>query len=103
MARRVESVEDLAEMVREDPVLAREIQSRPAETIADLAAPLEHDVWIYRIVVGALSFVAIFSIVGAIIVAVGTNDTQVPDAVVALGSAAVGALAGLLAPQTGRG
>jgi hypothetical protein len=102
MDRRVETVSDLAELVRDDPALAREIQSRPAEALAELAAPLEHDVWIYRIVVGALSFVAIFSIVGAIIVAVGTNDTQVPDAVVALGSAAVGALAGLLAPQGGR-
>jgi hypothetical protein len=102
MARRVESVEDLAEMVRADPALAREIQSHPAEAIAELAAPLERDVWIYRIVVGALSLVAVLSIVGAIIVAVGTSDTQVPDAVVALGSAAVGALAGLLAPQAGR-
>jgi hypothetical protein len=102
MPRRVESVEDLAELVREDPALAREIQSRPAEAIAELAAPLERDVWIYRIVVGALSLVAVVAIVGAIVVAVGTDDTQVPDAVVALGSAAVGALAGLLAPQAGR-
>jgi predicted phage tail protein len=102
MARRVESVQDLAEMVREDPALAREIQSHPAETIAELAAPLERDVWIYRIVVGALSLVAVFAIVGAILVAVATSDAQVPDAVVALGSAAVGAIAGLLAPQGGR-
>lgn len=102
MARQAESVEDLAEMVRDDPELAREIQSRPAEAIAALAAPLQRDVWIYRIVVGALSLVAVLSIVGAIVVAVGTNDTQVPDAVVALGSAAVGALAGLLAPQAAR-
>ena len=103
MARRVETVQDLAELVREDPALAKEIQSRPAETIAELAAPLERDVWIYRIVVGALSLVAVVAIVGAIVVAVSTDDTQVPDAVVALGSAAVGALAGLLAPQASRG
>jgi hypothetical protein len=102
MARRAETVEDLAEMIREDPELAKEIQRRPADMIAELAAPLERDVWIYRIVVGALSLVAVVSIVGAIVVAVGTNDTQVPDAVVALGSAAVGALAGLLAPQAAR-
>jgi uncharacterized integral membrane protein len=102
MPRRVESVEDLAELVREDPALAREISTRPAEAIAELAAPLERDVWIYRIVVGALSLVAVVAIVGAIVVAVSTSDTQVPDAVVALGSAAVGALAGLLAPQAGR-
>ena len=67
MARQVESVEDLAEMVRDDPALAREIQSRPAEAIAELAAPLQRDVWIYRIVVGALSLVAVLSIVGAIL------------------------------------
>ena len=102
MARRVETVEDLAEMIREDPELAKEIQRRPAEMIAELAAPLARDVWIYRIVVGALSLVAVLSIVGAILVAVGTDDSQVPDAVVALGSAAVGALAGLLAPHAGR-
>lgn len=89
-------------MIREDPELEKEIQSRPAETIAELAAPLESDVWIYRIVVGALSVVAVLSIAGAIVVAVGTEETPVPDAVVALGSAAVGALAGLLAPQASR-
>ena len=106
MARRAESVEDLADMIRDDPDLAKEIQQRPADTVADriaeLAAPLESDVWIYRIVVGALSLVAVLSMAGAIVVAVGTSDTQVPDAVVALGSAAVGALAGLLTPQSGR-
>jgi hypothetical protein len=102
MAQRVETVADLADLVREDPELAREIQAHPAKALAELAAPLEHDVWIYRIVVSSLSLVAVLSIVGAIVVAVGTNDTQVPDAVVALGSAAVGALAGLLAPQVGR-
>lgn len=89
-------------MIREDPELARKIQSNPVETISELAAPLERDVWIYRIVVAALSLVAVLSIVGAIIVAVGTSDAQVPDAVVALGSAAVGAMAGLLAPHSGR-
>jgi len=97
-----ETVDDLAEMIREDPELARKIQSNPVETISELAAPLERDVWIYRIVVAALSLVAVLSIVGAIIVAVGTSDAQVPDAVVALGSAAVGAMAGLLAPHSGR-
>ena len=102
MARRVETVEDLAEMIREDPELAKEIQRRPAEMIAELAAPLARDVWIYRIVVGALSLVAVLSMAGAIVVAVGTSGTPVPDAVVALGSAAVGALAGLLTPQSGR-
>jgi uncharacterized integral membrane protein len=101
MASRVETIEDLARMVREDPVLAREIQSRPAHTLTDQAAPL-HDLWIYRIVVAALSLVAVAAIVGAVVVAMGVGGAQIPDAVVALGSAAVGALAGLIAPQVGR-
>ena len=102
MARQVESVEDLAEMVRDDPALAREIQSRPAEAIAELAAPLQRDVCNSRFGGGALSLVAVLPSVVATLVAVATHDTGVPDAVVALGSAAVGALAGLLAPQAAR-
>ena len=35
----LESVEDLAEIVREDPDLAKQIHTRPAETIAELAGP----------------------------------------------------------------
>ena len=58
------------------------------------------DVWIYRLVVGSLGGTVLISIVGAIIlVAFGK---EVPAVLVSLGSAAVGALAGLLAatPRT---
>ena len=102
MSRRVESVEDLAEMVREDPELAQEIRERPAETIAEMASPLERDPWIYRIVVITLGLVAVVAITGSIAIVIAAGDEPVPDAVVALGSAAVGALAGLIAPQHGR-
>lgn len=49
----------------------------------------------YRIVSCALSIVIVLTIVGGIWLA--GNDKEIPDAIIALGSTAVGALAGVLA------
>jgi len=57
----------------------------------------EKDVWLYRIVVIALALSALGSLIGAIMLA--TQDRQAPELLVALGSAAMGGLAGLLAPS----
>jgi hypothetical protein len=65
-----------------------------------LSPEAEKDLWIYRIVVGALSLAVLITIVGLIILAM-TGRTA-PEGLIALGSAAVGALAGLLAPSPGR-
>lgn len=61
-----------------------------------LPESVEHDFWIYRIVVGALALVALATVVGGIVLA--GAGRELPGAVIALGSAAIGALAGLLAP-----
>jgi hypothetical protein len=58
---------------------------------------LPQDVWVYRIVVVALALAVMASLVGAIILAIEGRPT--PELLVALGSAAVGGLAGLLAPS----
>ena len=55
------------------------------------------DVWLYRIVVIALGLSALASLIGAIVLV--TQNRQAPELLVALGSAAVGGLAGLLAPS----
>lgn len=55
------------------------------------------DVWIYRISVATLGLVVLASIVGAIVLS--AQDKIIPDTVVALGAAAAGSLAGLLAPS----
>jgi len=60
-------------------------------------APLENDVWIYRMVVGVLGAVLIIATLGGVVIAM--VGRQVPEMVVALGSAAAGALAGLLVPS----
>lgn len=49
----------------------------------------------YRIVVGFLGMVAVLAALGTIILA--TKELNVPDSLVALGSAAIGALASLVA------
>lgn len=56
-----------------------------------------NDVWLFRAVVGTLGLVALVGLVGLIVLNY-SGKTPV-DAIVALASAAVGALAGLLAPS----
>ncbi len=58
---------------------------------------LSYDVWVYRIVVAALGLAVLASLVGATLLA--TQKLPIPELFVALGSAAVGGLAGLLAPS----
>ena len=60
----------------------------------------EKDVLIYRMVVGALGLAVLFTIFG--LIALSALGKTVPEGLVALGSAAVGALAGLLAPSPAR-
>jgi len=57
----------------------------------------ERDVWIFRLVVVSLGLCMFASLVGAIVLA--ARGTETPEILVALGSAAVGGLAGLLAPS----
>jgi hypothetical protein len=98
---RYQYVSDLAAKVAEKPELAKAIAEKPAEMIAFLSAePLRSDVWVYRIVVGALAGVAVSAVLGAI--ALAFIAVEAPEILIALGSAAIGALAGLLAPAPPR-
>jgi hypothetical protein len=94
---KVQSVSELAIKVAQDPALAKSIIANPAEAIAGLAAPLQTDVWIYRVVVISLGAAVVLAVLGAIGLAMAGKES--PELLTALGSAAVGALAGLLAPS----
>lgn len=63
--------------------------------------PAQRDTWIYRAVVTILGSVAIITVIGGIGLAFfgDSNAYKIPSEMVAIGSAAVGALAGLLAPS----
>ena len=98
---KVDSVRELAIMIAKDKSLEEEIRKDPAKAIAKITeSPLKTDKWIYRIVVSALGLAVLLAVSGGIYLA-AKPDTAIPDILVALGSAAVGALAGLLAPSPG--
>lgn len=56
---------------------------------------IEKDIWLFRIVVAVTGVTVVASLVGAITLAMTGQFT--PEVIVALGSAAIGGLAGLLA------
>jgi hypothetical protein len=97
VTKRIATLEQLAAALASDPALAARVKEDPAKAIAGLATPLQSDVWIYRIVVGALALAILSAVGGAILLAM--NGRPVPEVLLAIGSGAVGALAGLLAPS----
>ena len=58
---------------------------------------LHNDLWLYRIVIAVPGLTVMVSVVGAIALTLSGQST--PEVIVALGSAAIGGLAGLLAPS----
>jgi hypothetical protein len=56
----------------------------------------DRDVWLYRMIVATLGLTVVASVVGAIALAMTGGNT--PEVLVALGSAAIGGLAGFLVP-----
>ena len=56
----------------------------------------QKDVWLYRMIVATLGLTVVASVIGAITLAMSGEST--PEVLVALGSAAIGGLAGFLVP-----
>jgi hypothetical protein len=83
---------DLQQQVIQDPVGVLQRLAKP---------PADANRWIYGIAVVALGLTMLFVVSGVFILKALDNKTAIPDALVAIGSAAVGALAGLLAPTPG--
>ncbi len=98
---KVDSDRELAIMIAKDKSLEEEIRKDPAKAIAKIIeSPLKEvpsDIGIYRIVVSALGLTVLLVVSGGIYLA-ANKVTPTPEILIALGSAAVGALAGLLAP-----
>jgi hypothetical protein len=101
MSTQIKSLEGLASRVSRDPELADAIKNDPAGALSGIAAEasaLTTDKWTYRIVVLSLGFAVLIGMIGLIVLS-WKGVQSVPDGLVAIGSAAVGALAGLLAPS----
>ena len=97
MSAQIQYVRDLANRVALDPQLADQIRQDPEGALARIAEPLIPDTTVYKIVVSALGLAVLIALVGTIILLARNENTDLA-VLSAIGSAAVGALAGLLAP-----
>jgi hypothetical protein len=71
---------------------------RLLESLQTLSTPLQSNRWIFRLVVAFLGLTVLLTVLGGFYLSIKTAAT-IPEGLIALGSAAVGALAGLLAPS----
>jgi hypothetical protein len=94
-----DSARELLQSIKSDATVSPAIKSK-ADDLAKMILPAyTYDLWIYRIVVAILGIVVIGTVAGGLFLSFkGDPNFKLPSEIVAIGSAAVGALAGLLAP-----
>jgi hypothetical protein len=100
--KNIQSIGEFKSEIASNPELQQAFKDDPIKASQQLEPnPLGTDKWIYRIIVIALGL-TILSIIIGVIILIGTgkisDDKGVPTILTAIGSAAIGALAGLLAP-----
>lgn len=106
MNKEMQTFKQFREALEKSPDLQNEFKEDPLKAVQQFEQqnPL-NDVWIYRLVVSALGAVILLIILGVIVLMFNDNidgDDKVPTIFTAIGSAAIGALAGLLAPSPQR-
>lgn len=103
MDKEIKTFNDFKAQLVANPHLQDQFKQDPVSAIEQFqqSNPLSTDKWIYRIIVLALGITIVAIIIGVILlIGAGkiTDDKGVPTILTAIGSAAIGALAGLLAP-----
>jgi hypothetical protein len=93
-----ETLQNLIQQVTNDNSLPLDQKVRLLESLQTLSTPLQSDRWIFRLVVAFLGLTVLLTVLGGFYLSIKTAAT-IPEGLIALGSAAVGALAGLLAPS----
>ncbi|HZI14167.1 MAG TPA: hypothetical protein VE153_27615 [Myxococcus sp.] len=97
--KRLVDVDTLTEKLTDANFLQLAKQSPEVAVKSITESPLSTDKWIYRGVVAILGLLAMTALVGGLVLAYRDATQEIPQMLVALGSTAVGALAGLLAPS----
>jgi hypothetical protein len=103
MAESTRVADEMVKIARADPARLSALQADPLDELEKLRAEAvqraiyQGDRLVYRIAVIVLGSLALIAAIGSIVLVAYGQDT--PEAVVALGSAAVGALVGLFAPS----
>ena len=88
MSARMQSAKALATRVVKENVMG---------PMRNVAVPLDGDVWIYRMVVAAVGLVVLIGVIG--VIALSMASRPLPGALIALVSAGLGGLTGLLTPS----
>ena len=104
MAKQIKSFDEFKNELLVNTDLQDQFKQDPLNAIQQFndKSPLESDPWIYRIVVLSLGLSILIIILGVVILMLYgpiKEDKNVPTIFTAIGSAAIGALAGLLAPS----
>lgn len=95
LVKRALASQEMLEAIRQDPELA--LKRLALDVTRDLPTP-DGDPILYRLIVFIIGLTALISVLGAVVIAVVHTPTEVPDILTALGSGAIGALAGFLTP-----
>ncbi len=99
------ALQEAESLVSGDPDIPDHKKQEIAAKLQQARTPLETDRWIYRMVVGSLGLAVLGCIIFSFLLVwhhaagQGQADLKIPEIFMAIGSAAVGALAGLLAPS----
>ena len=100
----VSPAQQVVKVFKDNAALLAKLKSSPdpihvIQEAADAAdqATWTKDRWLYRVAVSVLGLLALITAIGAIVLVSLSKET--PEVLVALGSAAVGALVGLFAPS----
>lgn len=93
-----ETLQNFIQRVTNDNSLSPDQKVKLLESLQTLSTPLQSDRWIFRLVVAFLGLTVLLTVLGGFYLSIKTAAT-IPEGLIALGSAAVGALAGLLAPS----
>jgi hypothetical protein len=105
MEEQTRSAGQMVKMFSADTELLKRLKTDPIQVLQETATRAEEiikpayvgDILLYRIAIIVLGSLAVLAAVGSIILVL--NGKTTPEVLVALGSAAVGALVGLFAPS----
>jgi hypothetical protein len=89
---------DEIKAVSTDATLSADEKIKRINSLQNVSTPLQNDPVIYRMVVGALGLTVLGTVAGGFALTFQAG-AEIPAGLIALGSAALGALAGLLAPS----
>ena len=96
--KHIRTIKDVQKEIVTNENFKDKLVSDPVGTIDNLTgSSWSKDKWIYRLVVGILGITILIIVIGILILY--KEDTDIPSVLIATVSTALGAIAGLLAPQ----